>query len=159
MINPRPGADRVVLLGDLIDRGPSPVEVVRYARAKKFDVIMGNHEEKLVRWLRREARAQSGGKPNGMRPPFPERLAEWSRFTEEEVQWMADLPYTLDLGNGFICVHAGFEPIPLKDQLPDRIVRIRWLKEKNWEYASLRSDSLEQPPGTLTGRHAGEGRM
>lgn len=32
------------LLGDLIDRGPASLEVLHFARAENFKVIMGNHE-------------------------------------------------------------------------------------------------------------------
>src|SRR5262250_33966 len=42
--------DRVVSVGDLVDRGPQPGEVVRWFRERAGAVvIMGNHERKHVR--------------------------------------------------------------------------------------------------------------
>jgi bis(5'-nucleosyl)-tetraphosphatase (symmetrical) len=44
------GTDRVVLLGDLIDRGPDSVGVVRRAMEMNDECILGNHEEKHLRF-------------------------------------------------------------------------------------------------------------
>src|SRR5689334_8305953 len=42
--------DTVVSVGDLVDRGPEPAEVVRWFRARPGAVVlMGNHERKHVR--------------------------------------------------------------------------------------------------------------
>ena len=53
-IDPTEG-DLLYFLGDLIDRGPDSVAVVRYALelSKKYDtkLILGNHEEKFLRYL------------------------------------------------------------------------------------------------------------
>src|ERR1700721_1393367 len=76
----RADTDRLVFVGDLVDRGPDPVGVVREVRAlaNAGDVLvmMGNHEEKLVRWFKREDEERTLGKKNQMTPPAPERLAQ-----------------------------------------------------------------------------------
>ncbi len=50
--------DRVVCLGDFLDKGPFPVECVQFARTSGFDAVLGNHEEKALRWLRHQNRAK-----------------------------------------------------------------------------------------------------
>ena len=46
--------EQLILLGDLMDRGPDPVGCVRRARELDLACIMGNHEEKHLRWRRHE---------------------------------------------------------------------------------------------------------
>ena len=54
----RHGADRVILVGDLISKGPQPVETIRLARFAGFDVVAGNHEDALVRLIIRLRRLE-----------------------------------------------------------------------------------------------------
>lgn len=107
-------SDRVVFLGDLIDKGPSPKDVVMfvYNLSKRYtvDLVLGNHEEKYLRWLRKS----------------PEDRAKI--FSNEEFErTLGDLP---DAGKAFlgasslyckvpggIAVHAGI-PANMK-QLPN----------------------------------------
>lgn len=44
--------DRLILLGDLIDRGPDSVAIVAKAREMKLECVMGNHEFKFLKWYR-----------------------------------------------------------------------------------------------------------
>lgn len=62
----KPGEDLVYFTGDLIDRGPSPVGVVRRAREIGAFSVMGNHEEKLVCWFKHEKVRKESGKKNPM---------------------------------------------------------------------------------------------
>ena len=104
-----PGKDRLVLMGDLVDRGPAPVECVRWAMKNKITSVRGNHEAKLVDFRRKEAIAAAGGPANSMQRPFPDRLAEWMAFSEAELVWMENMPLWVDLGGGWTAVHAGFD--------------------------------------------------
>lgn len=53
-----PTGDRVVLVGDLVSKGPYPVETIRLARHAGFDVVVGNHEDALVRLVQRLRRLE-----------------------------------------------------------------------------------------------------
>lgn len=69
----RPGHDDLVVLGDLIDRGPDPVGTVALAMEMKARRVLGNHEEKALRWLAYEDRvAAEPGFRNPMEP-LPDR--------------------------------------------------------------------------------------
>ena len=48
--------ESLVFVGDLMDRGPDPVGVVRRVRELGARAVMGNHDEKHVRFGRHEAR-------------------------------------------------------------------------------------------------------
>ena len=134
----RPGKDRLVFLGDLIDRGPLSVECVRWVRSLHAEVVRSNHEQKVVEFREKETRALAGGPANGMERPYPKRMAEWMAFTLEELAWMNSRPLWLDLGGGWVAVHAGFEPKPLAEQKADRVTRVRWVDEKTGEFVGMK---------------------
>mmetsp|Transcript_32890 Transcript_32890/g.99517 ORF Transcript_32890/g.99517 Transcript_32890/m.99517 type:complete len:311 (+) Transcript_32890:218-1150(+) len=52
------GDDHVVLVGDLINKGPWPLEVLRTARRRGWEVVLGNHEAALQRLLERLKRME-----------------------------------------------------------------------------------------------------
>lgn len=125
-------ADRVVLLGDLVDRGPDPVGVVRYAQEMGFESVKGNHDEKAIRWRKRASEEQLTGRPNKMVRPKPERLAQWEGLSDADLRWMDGLPWIVDLGDDWVGVHAGFEPaytprdlVTMKKE--DSVCRVRYV--------------------------------
>ena len=110
-----------------------------------------NHEQKLVEFFEKEARALAGGPKNGMERPFPKRMAEWSAFTADELAWMKSWPLWIDIGGvsgGWLVVHAGFEPKPVSftarlttdptEQLADRVTRVRWVHETTGEFVGMK---------------------
>jgi len=50
--------DALIFVGDLLDRGPYPVETVAYAMQIGGYSIRGNHEDNALRWLGYEERVQ-----------------------------------------------------------------------------------------------------
>ncbi|AXK34074.1 serine/threonine protein phosphatase [Streptomyces armeniacus] len=72
--------DRLVSVGDLVDRGPAPGEVVRLFRERPNSfAVMGNHERKHVRGIFSYAQEIT-------------RLQLGDRYAET-VDWMRTLPY------------------------------------------------------------------
>ena len=149
LVEYRPGKDRLVLIGDLVDRGPYPVETVRWAMRHGVSSVKGNHEANLVDFRRREAIALAGGPPNGKRRPYPKRMDEWMAFTADELSWMDKLPLWVDLGGDWLAVHAGFEPKPLAEQKEDRVLRIRWVDEKTGEYVGMKKVPVPESAETV----------
>jgi bis(5'-nucleosyl)-tetraphosphatase (symmetrical) len=122
----RPGRDRLVLLGDLLDRGPDGVGVVRRARELGADVVCGNHEEKHLRWAAHRARQREDP---GYRIPMrlgPRREAEHARLSDDDLRWLAALPPAIALDGGWVAVHAGALPgVPLEAQPPHVLLHLR----------------------------------
>lgn len=150
------GEDRLVFLGDLIDRGPDPLGVVRLVRQLGAEMVLGNHCEKALRWLRAEDRRRATGEPNLVRQPPPERQREWEALTAEDRTWIAGLPITIQHDN-WLLVHAGIEPGVMRErQKMDHMVRLRYVDARG-KHVPLAEDSLTQPENTAfwTERWAG----
>jgi hypothetical protein len=110
-----PAGRQAIFLGDLIDRGPEQIEVVRIVRgmidAGFARSIMGNHEFNAIGY----ATTRNDGSGEFLRPHSPKNLhqhheflkqvGEGSPLHEEMITWFKSLPPALDLG-GIRVVHA-----------------------------------------------------
>lgn len=113
-----PEGRKALFLGDLIDRGPGQVEVVRLVRqmieAGSGLSIMGNHEWNAIGF----ATPREDG-PGFLRPHSPGKrrdhaaflaqVGEGSALHREMVDWFRTLPPFLDLGGIRLC-HAWWDP-------------------------------------------------
>jgi len=140
-----PDQDRLVFLGDLLDRGPDPVGVLRRVRELGAESVLGNHEEKHLRYAAHEARRREDRTyRNPMRRFDARRAAEHARLTREDLLWLAGLPRWISLGEGWIAVHAGFVPgLTLAAQPPDWTIRLRYVDEAGSPVPRSRGDAGE----------------
>ncbi len=121
--------DRIVMLGDLVDRGPDSLGVVRRCREIGATLVLGNHEETLVRRRMHEARrAEIDGYKNPMRPIYGERQQIWDSLSEEDWSYLEGGLARYDFGL-WTAVHAGFEAADVHPLDQDRKVtcRVRYL--------------------------------
>ena len=152
-----PAADeRVIFTGDLIDRGPDPAACIGLAREIKANSVLGNHEEKYLRWLDHEEKRTTTGKKNPMRSPAPERKAKWDALSADDIQWIREMQLWtaidawIDEYHSWYVVHAGFEPgRSLSEQRKDKLVRVRYV-DKDGLMVPFEKDSLDQPPDTVS---------
>ena len=132
-LDPNPG-DRLVFLGDLIDRGPDSRMVIRIARSRADTfVLRGNHEQMAITGF-------SGDEKVSWAPPLDwlynggaqcldsYRDAEGELVTDEWLQdlvWMVKLPHIFILDE-WILVHAGVDPSEsIEQQTADNCMWIR----------------------------------
>ena len=95
--------DRVIFVGDLIDRGPSSVEVIKFCIENNFESVLGNHEFKFLKWLKKNTI-----------PPENKQHYKW--LTKKEIDYIQSLPLYIKANNNLI-VHAGINPfIPFEKQ-------------------------------------------
>lgn len=117
----RPG-DRIVLVGDLVAKGPDSRKVVEYARDLGMLGVRGNHDEALVRWK------QAADKGKGKELP---RLSRSSQEALEQLKpshlaWLAALPYYFEVDKDTVVVHGGLEQgVKLEKQDPAVMVSLR----------------------------------
>jgi hypothetical protein len=133
------GSDRLVLVGDLLVRGPDTHGILALVRRLGARSVRGNHEEKLLGWRHRR---------KGLGPDH-ERVA--SALSDDEWRMLEAMPLWLDLPeHGARMVHAGVIPGISVDRAPaEALLKMRTIDERGgW--------SDEADAGALWGtRYAG----
>ena len=137
---------RLVLLGDLVDRGPNSADVVRRAMrwsnaSDRVIVLKGNHEVLMGRALAGDVNALQlwlnlGGDQTLRSWDVPERLLHEGPVAEllrraracvapKTLTWLSERPFSYTSGSVFF-VHAGVRPgVPLEHQAKDDLIHIR----------------------------------
>src|SRR5271166_2471046 len=147
---------RLVLAGDLMDRGPDPIGCVRKARELGVECVMGNHEDKHLRYHNHEVKRLATGKANPMRRLAPEALAANDALSDDDWNWMKRLPLKLHLTQTWWAIHGGCEPrFSLADQDPKQIIRCRYVDQRG--HAQALGPNLTQPEGTVYWTEAWKG--
>lgn len=105
--------DRVVLLGDLINRGPDSARVIQLARKHATVALLGNHELRLLNYRKTDD---------------PSHLKKYDYATLEQLDgkgwdYLEGMPLTYeDAEHDVVLVHGGFLPgVPWRKQ-PARVV-------------------------------------
>ncbi|KAL7448491.1 hypothetical protein ACHAWC_000667, partial [Mediolabrus comicus] len=130
----------IILVGDLVNKGPFSAEVIQYVRSQQQEkrnlfAVRGNHDDAALA-------AALGDEERAQKPRY-----NWTKqLSDEDVEWMADLPYTITIPSSYlqsddnrdtndankqaehdvIVVHAGLLPnVSLSDQRPKLMTTIR----------------------------------
>ena len=140
-----PADTTVILLGDLIDRGPDSAGVIERARQwgarRKLRMLMGNHEEMMLRALDSDENLRHflrvGGRETLLSYPIPLKtyrtaslpdLAKLAREAVplEDIELIEGMEDMIRIGD-YLFVHAGINPtIPLDEQIGRDL---RWIRE------------------------------
>ncbi len=100
--------DRLVMVGDLVVRGPDPAGTLDLLLSLGARAVRGNHEDRLLRFRKGSAPANEAQR---------ETIA---RLEARHWDFLASLPLWLDVPeNGVRVVHAGVVPgVPIERQDP-----------------------------------------
>lgn len=98
----RNGRDRLLLTGDAFTRGPGPLDVWRTISGTGADMVLGNHDERLIR--RAHDPAAHPDKPNLART-----LEQLRSAPEDVLSWLETRPLWIET-ESFLLVHAGIHP-------------------------------------------------
>ncbi len=111
--------ERVVLVGDLVAKGPDSAGVVRRARENGWLAVRGNHDEHVLRW--HTGRMPEGKKLKREHKQVLETLgaADWA--------YLESLPLSLHFPEFNVrVVHAGLVPgVALEEQRPELMLNLR----------------------------------
>lgn len=105
--------DRLILLGDLVNRGPDSAGVIALARAHAHRSLLGNHELRLLNYRRT-------GDPTHLKKSDRETLGQMS---DKDWAYLEQMPLTYHVPEyDTVFVHGGFLPgRPWRGQ-PARVV-------------------------------------
>ncbi len=116
--------DRLILLGDLVNRGPNSARVVELAREHATVSLLGNHELRLLNYRKTDD---------------PTHLKKYDYETLDQLRgkdwdYLEAMPLTYeDLDTGVVFVHGGFVPSKPWQKQPARIVTRVQVIDKNGE--------------------------
>lgn len=109
--------DRLVLLGDLVNRGPDSCKVLDIARANKAIALLGNHELRLLKYRRTHDRKYVK----------EHDLDTFEKLRPQDWAFLESMPLTFEEPElNTVFVHGGFLPNePWQKQPPEVVTRIQ----------------------------------
>jgi hypothetical protein len=143
------GVDDVVLVGDLVARGPNPKGFLDRVAKIGARSVRGNHDARLLEVRRR---------PQGAKPELVKLAADLSHG---EWRYLEAMPLMLDLPeHGALVVHAGVIPgRPIEHTPSEALLTIRALDERGrWtddkRATALWGEGYVGPPHVVFGHNA-----
>ena len=109
--------DRVILLGDLVNRGPDSAKVVALAREHRLTALLGNHELRLLKfWRSGDTKSLKEGD-----------LATCRQLKPDDWAFLDRMRLTFEVPElNTVCVHGGFLPSqPWQKQPAEVVTRIQ----------------------------------
>lgn len=131
----KPDRDRLWFCGDLVNRGPRSLEVLRFVRSLGDGAVtvLGNHDLYLI------SSAREPGMIKGRNDTLAPVLQ--ARDSDKLLNWLAKRPFFhYDEKHAAALVHAGIPPGWSRRQTKKRAARLH----KRWRKSIL--DSLREPP-------------
>jgi serine/threonine protein phosphatase 1 len=101
--------DRVILLGDLIDRGPASASVVTLVQQEGYRTLLGNHEEQLIRALQSGVGSLAWNRWLAMGGSSTLHSFGSLECLLTYLPWLQTLPTHWNCGSHFLA-HAGLDP-------------------------------------------------
>ncbi|KAG7388756.1 hypothetical protein PHYPSEUDO_011775 [Phytophthora pseudosyringae] len=134
-----PHADRLAFVGDLVNKGPRALDVVRFVRDSGSLCVRGNHDDAALSAF--YAWERGGRVPGAAKYPYVEQLQP------EDVAFLEQLPFSLSLPNhgDALVVHAGVVPgLALEAQRPVDMYKMRFVQRERAADASSKWLALEK---------------
>jgi serine/threonine protein phosphatase 1 len=131
----RPDKDRLIFLGDYIDRGESPKQVVDYildltSHSSKIECLIGNHESLFLNYLSggdSEIFLSNGGWRTVESYMLEKPEDAESMVPSDHMAFYESLETFIELEDYYV-VHAGFKPgLDIKEQSPEDMI---WIRDK-----------------------------
>ena len=92
---------RLIVLGDLINKGPHSFEVLKWVKSNRFvEPIIGNHELKFIKAIENQ---------KDLHPFFKELKTRMNEQLFNYISWMKSWPVYIEEEN-FLAVHGGIIP-------------------------------------------------
>ena len=96
----KPETHRLILVGDIINRGPFSLEMLEWVKNKGVEMVCGNHEQSFIKGVRN----------NGFLSPSLKKLKkDMKQDLNQWLEWLEALPFYIE-EKDFLVVHAGLVP-------------------------------------------------
>ncbi|MDE0092325.1 MAG: metallophosphoesterase [Oligoflexia bacterium] len=91
---------RLILVGDIINRGPFSLKMLKWVKDNKIEMVRGNHEQAFLTGIETSQWAS---------PLLKQLKEEMTKHVNQWVKWLSSLPFYIE-EKGFVVVHAGLVP-------------------------------------------------
>ena len=146
-ISYNPEEIRLVFLGDIIERGPDSIGCLKRIQELKAECVIGNHEDKLLRYCKHEGTRWMTGKENPMKVNDEIKYLQ-QNLTPTDLFWIKSLPSKIQIAHNLWAVHAGLKPnVSFDKQEYSHLLHIRYITPEG-KPKSLNPDKT-QPEGTI----------
>ena len=121
---------RVILVGDLIDRGYYSQQCIKLARELGLEAVLANHELKFLKWYR----SQGSRMDNTYH-----KLPHYTQFSDEDINYISQMPLYIKLPElNTIVIHAGVRPgVSIENQRKEDLCYLRYV-DANQKFVSLK---------------------
>ncbi|KAJ2785689.1 hypothetical protein H4R18_000380 [Coemansia javaensis] len=134
------GSDQIILVGDLVAKGPNSADVVRKARTVGAWAVRGNHDDRVIRWrqfLQGPAKGMSDSELESQSSDFPyddfKLSSDHYKIAKTlgscEAAYLASFPAIMTLPEPYsewVVVHGGLVPtLALAEQKPEDVMTTR----------------------------------
>lgn len=134
--------DQEFCVGDIITKGPASIETLRYLQTHNINSVLGNHEEKILRYLNHHISSEN----NPVHLDLDEKNIVGG-LSSTDIKYLQYLPLFLKFKN-IVVIHAGLQNSMDLNNLDKReqqkVIRLRYLDENGHfvEYGKETSDSV-----------------
>ena len=91
---------RLILVGDIINRGPLSLKMLKWIKNNGVEMVRGNHEQAFIRGVRN----------SGFLGPVLKKLQkDMKKDLSQWLEWLEALPFYIE-DKDFLVVHAGLVP-------------------------------------------------
>ena len=99
-VNYRAETHRLILVGDVINRGPFSFEMLSWVKKNKVEMVRGNHEQAFIKGVIED---------KTLSPVLKKLKKEMKQNLKKWLEWLCLLPFYIEEKN-FLVVHAGLVP-------------------------------------------------
>jgi hypothetical protein len=157
LINFQPLEDRLISVGDVVDRGPKIAKCFEILREYKAWCCLGNHEEPFLKWLLFETHPEYKEKWSGKNNPIDltsrsDQADTLRQLTRQDWKDMCKMQLMFKLPEckySPLIVHAGLFPgvrQKPEEQDPFAVIRMINLDEKNGKFETMPFSSVAGKP-------------
>lgn len=142
--------DRLILAGDLVDRGPDSIGVIRRARELGAESVKGNHECWYSRYRIRREQFRLGQIERILMKATPPKTELFDRLSDDDWSYLDAMPWWIDIDDDTKVVHAGFIPgVPVDQQTGDRVCRVVYVDPVHPRMATPDGCVNQKPAGSV----------
>ena len=125
--------DRLIILGDVINKGPKSFEALKYVRDHHIEMILGNHEFGFIKYCELEDTSEyDRAKPSGFKLLKDEIVNDPKEELEDWLTFLKRQPRFIEEDN-WIAVHGGLHPQKTLEETEDEFLFfVREIEGRAW---------------------------